>query len=505
MLKSLYALKTRTVEERAVFDSLESRGKNYLLKSCKICKCVSADSLYTIGNNDSLDGVVTDIGDLGCVGCLRICCNLLLGLGDVVVIGECVLTDLSEEHILGNLYVAGIHVSRSVVVVESRTCSCVGILDLNRDRLGSIGCLTVLEDSDRDGGVALIKRDDNAVLVNRHDLLITGDELDGGVLGEVCVELVVDSDRLGRIEGKRIILTAEEHGVTGLSDISIVVSHKVEGVESFVSLECEYVCYGLAYLLVSLVTGRSDVDRHSDLFVCLGIVDEYRALAGLYRNDLVVYDADSATGVGVFEKLLPLALGIYVGGDGVDLVGVESDLRLLKIEICEIIGKLDLVRSLVDSVVVYGDRKGILVVRILLDVVYVIGKLVGNVSSTVTLRVDGRHIVLEGVEHIAVYHLAGAFVNVVSEADVTDLHTHCVVVIIDSHLGKETGLLSILIVLGVEFTSGKRGSLKVYGKGELKRATEVLFGSLVNARAVIVVKVTLELNGVGCVVLKVML
>ena len=67
VFKSLYGLELRAVEERAVLDSLECRGKNDLLKRGEVSECVSADGLDALGDNYSLDIVVTDVGDLGSI------------------------------------------------------------------------------------------------------------------------------------------------------------------------------------------------------------------------------------------------------------------------------------------------------------------------------------------------------------------------------------------------------------------------------------------------------
>ena len=73
-------------------------------------------------------------------------------------------------------------------------------------------------------------------------------------------------------------------------------------------------------------------------------------------------------------------------------------------------------------------------------------------------------------------------------------------VVVNGNLCKQTGAVRAAVVLGVELTVGNCGRLKVCGEGELKGVLEVGINS-----AVAVVKISLELNGVGGVVLEVVL
>ena len=73
-------------------------------------------------------------------------------------------------------------------------------------------------------------------------------------------------------------------------------------------------------------------------------------------------------------------------------------------------------------------------------------------------------------------------------------------VVVNGNLCKQTGAVSTAVVLGVELTACNCRSLKVCGEGELKGVLEVGINS-----AVAVVKISLELNGVGGVVLEVVL
>ena len=73
-------------------------------------------------------------------------------------------------------------------------------------------------------------------------------------------------------------------------------------------------------------------------------------------------------------------------------------------------------------------------------------------------------------------------------------------VVVNGNLCKQTGAVSTAVILGVELTACNCRSLKVCGEGELKGIFEVGINS-----AVAVVKISLKLNGVGGVVLEVVL
>ena len=151
VLKSLDGLKLRTVEECAVLDSLKSGGEYYLLKSCEVSECISTDVLNALGNNDFLYVVVTDVGDLCSVrlflvyyvACLKI-------LSNIHIVRECILTNLGEEHILGNFHSAGVHLTGAEVTVERGACSLIRIFNLDADGLGGVCSLAIHEKCDCD-------------------------------------------------------------------------------------------------------------------------------------------------------------------------------------------------------------------------------------------------------------------------------------------------------------------------------------------------------------------
>ena len=119
----------------------------------------------------------------------------------------------------------------------------------------------------------------------------------------------------------------------------------------------------------------------------------------------------------------------------------------------------------------------------------------GDISSAVFLRVDGGHILVKGLQS---RHCIAVSIHIL--ADIGQLCTHGIVVVIDGSLGVETVLFLCLVILGVELHATEGGCLKVDGQGE---GEDVLLIGL--QTTVIIVHITGQGDGVGGVVGEVIL
>ena len=132
VLKSRYLGKRSTVVECTVLYCLKSGGKNNLSERGEICKGVRTDGLDTLGNYNLGYIIVTDICDLCSIGIILVYnVTVFKVLGNVHIVGECILTDLCKQHIRRYLDNTRVHSTRSVVVVECRARSCIRVFNGN--------------------------------------------------------------------------------------------------------------------------------------------------------------------------------------------------------------------------------------------------------------------------------------------------------------------------------------------------------------------------------------
>ena len=226
VLESHYRGKRGTSVECTEVDPLKSRGKNDLGKCGKICKGVGVDGLHALGNNNGLDGVLTDEPLLGRGG-IVLGDLIVRALIDVVVVGERELSYIGDAESLGYLY----HAAVTEVMSERGTCGNIGILDLDADGLRVVGALAVHNDVDVDRGEAFGLSRDHPLAVHLlylDEIIVAGY---GNNVGDVGIELgeaVTESYRLGGIH-RQCVSAGELHLVAGATEISLLGGEEVEG------------------------------------------------------------------------------------------------------------------------------------------------------------------------------------------------------------------------------------------------------------------------------------
>ena len=485
-LQTLHALQRGTAVEGALVDALQGGGQNHSLQSRQIGEGVGADGLHALGDDDLLHGVVTDEPDLGGLG--RILGDLVVFiLGDVIEVGEGVLSDLGEGQGRGDVD----HAAQTEVVGQGGACGHVGILDGDADGLGEIGGIIIHEHLHGDGGKALGHGGDLTRFVHGHDLIVGGLEHHLGIRGEVGIQAVAQGRGLGGVHGEIQALTPELHLISLHTQQAILGGEEVVGLIHAVARQSEVLGHGLVVTDIALIPLAANGQGEGGGLLGHGIAGHDTGHAGGDGHQLVVHHGSHVhVGGVVLQKLGPLGGGIHHGLEIKDLVGRQGQLALGEVEIGVVVGQGDLVGRLVQRVIVGDHGEAVAVDGAGTDLVDVVGQLVDDGGGGVLLGVDGSQVLVKGLDHV----------SVALQGHVTDLHAHGVVVIVDSHLGVETGLLGGLIVLGVELAVCDGGSLKVGDYGEGKGVV------IVGIRAVpIVVHVGLDGDGVGGIVLQILL
>ena len=483
MLDTLDGLQGGTAVEGTLVDLLQRGGQDHPLEGGQIGEGVGTDGLDTLGDNDLLHGVVTDVPDLG-VGGIVLGDLVVFILIDILKVGEGVLTDLGDGQRLGKLD----HAAQTEVVGQGGACGDVGILDADADRLGEVGGLFVHEHLHRNGGKALGHGGDLTVFVHGHDVLVGGLEHHLGVLGEVGVQTVVQGDGLGGVHGETVVLAHELHLVAGHTDLTLLVGEHIVGLIHEVARQGKVLGHGLVVAHVALVPLAPHGQGKGGGLLGHGVAGHDAGHTGGNSHQLVTHHVGHVhVGGVVLQKLGPLGVGVDQRLEVVDLVGGQSQLGLGEVEVGVIVGQGDLVGGGVQGVVVGDHGDAILVGRAHADLVHVVGQLVDDRGGGVGLGVDGGQVAVEGLDHVAVGLLG----------DVAHLHTHGVVVVVDRHLGEEAGLLGRLVVLGVELAVGDGGGLEVGDNGEGKGVVVVGIGTVA-----VVVHVGLDGDGIGGIVLQ---
>ena len=206
--------------------------------------------------------------------------------------------------------------------------------------------------------------------------------------------------------------------------------------------------------------------RKGQASIGFGIANLDNRLAGIDCHQLVVHNTDHiGLGGSELQQFTPGGAGINHGLQGIHFVGAEGQalFQTIEIEIHIVIGQADLVGSIVQCIVVAGNRKCILVGSIFLDLIDVIRQFIGHISGAVALRIHRGHKLLK------VFQLRdGVAIFVCGIHNTTHLCCHCKMVIVNGHLCIQAVLLQSLVVLVVELHIRQRGCLKVDHQREFK-------------------------------------
>ena len=385
-------------------------------------------------------------------------------------------------------------------MAQHTTGNHIGILDFHGDGLGVISSRIVHINLSGNGGEAFGYCGDHTIRIHFHDTGVSRGESNLGSTREVSVQLVIDPYGFRGIHAQAIVIVAEETHITGITDQLIFTCKHIICLLCYIAGQLEPVNCGLIEVLEAFISLSQNLDLKLNLLGGFaGIAQGDPSDTGLLGNDLAIDHIGNAGLAGTdIQQLCPLGNGIDQGVHAVQLVGAHNQgviHQAVHEEVQIVAGHTDLVGSVVQSVVIAGDHKCSIVViaPTVLQIVDVISQLEGHNGSAVALGVNGSHILVEGTHlhcQLAVFIGAGG--------NIAQLHGHCVVVVVDSHIGIQTVLLQSLIVLVTEFNIVDNGCLEVDDQRELEYI--LLVGILT---AILVVQVSFHTNSVLGVVLQV--
>ena len=535
-----------TAVEGAVLNGLQGGGQNHLFQAGQVCESVGVDLFHALGDDDLGNGGFTDVPLLA--GFCIVEGQFFLGLGHVLEVGESEGADLLQLQPVGDHHQAAV----AVVVGQAGAGGDVGILDLHGDGLGIVSAAAIHHDLDGDGGEALLHGGDDAVFIDGHDALVAGSELHRGVVGEVGVQVVVQTDGFGRIHGQ-VIITLEEAGIASVAQFLFVTADHEVSLQGFVAGEGEDVGHRLVVAAVALIVLAEDSHGEGNALVGGRIAHLHNSLAGGRGHQLIVDHPDNTGPAGSeLQQFAPLAVGVDQRIQGIDLVGAQGNAHLSHSLQSDGLLRLGLGgngllgHGLGQGLLGFGSGLGQGSFRLnglsldnlslndfrfdslsLLDQFFqievgeVIGQadLVGGVVQCVVIAGQTEAVAVHGVL-LDLVDVVGQFEGDIGHAvplgvdgrhvllegqhlgrlvavavggggNIAQLSGHGVMVVIDSSLGVQAVLLGSLVVLIVELHIRQGGSLEVHSQGELEGA--VLIGL---QTAVAVVQIAHQLDGV---------
>ena len=468
--------------EGAVLDGLQSGRQHDLFQCSQLRKCICIDLLDALGDHHLGDGIFTDVPLLAGGGAVDQ--QFLRRFGNIIEVGEGEGADLRQGQVSRNIDQAAV----TIVMAQDTTVVYVRILDSNGDGFRIIGRLAIQHHANGNGCKALLLSGDHTALADLNDILIAAFKDNRCIIREVCVQIEVQRNRLGRIHRQRI-LTVKEAGITGVAQqLILAVNHEI-GFDRVVTDQIEHIRNGLIVATVTLVPLLKNCDPEGQALIGGGITNLNGSITGARGDQLIVNNADNAgTGGSELQQLSPFSVGVNQRLQRVNLIGAQGQtlFQAVEVEVQIIVGQADLVGGHVQSIVINSQHKGIGVQRFLLEGVNVIGQLVGHIGSAVALGIHGGHVVAEDL-----HGRSSIALIILTHGDIAQLGSHREVVVEDSNLSIQAVLLRSLIVLIVVLNIGDRGCLKVYHQGELEDITLIGLQA-----AVTVVHVTDKLDGV---------
>ena len=345
----------------------------------------------------------------------------------------------------------------------------IGILDLHGNGGGVVGAPAVHHHLGGNGCKAFCYGGNHAVF-NGNDIFVAGFVLHSGIIGEVSIQIVDQSNRLRGIH-RQFIIPLKEPAVAGITQILVLAVDLVVGLDGGVAGQLEHIGNRLVIAAVALVILTQHSDLEGDGLIGLRITDLHQRIAGGNSHQLIVDDPGHAgLGGGELQQFCPGGIGMHQGLQGIHFIGAQGDalFQSIEIEVHIFSGQADLKGGIVQGVVIAGDGEGLVIQGAFLHFEQVVRQFEGHHGGAVLLRENRSHVLLEAVQLrdlIVVLIEAGAYI--------ADLCGHGVMVVIDANLCVQPVFIHGLVILIVELHALNGGRLKVHSQGELKYIVQV--------------------------------
>ena len=471
----------RTTEERIRTDSRQRGRQHDFFQSRKSGKRIGIDRRNAFGDHDLGDRIFAEVTLLDVV---RIFLVDHVSRGSVFlhvfVVRERIGIDRGNASVRRDLD----HSAEPSVVHKVNTVRRERIFYGDRDLARVKGDPAVEVNVRHHDRGTLRLRDDRSVFRHRGDRRIADREFNGSsVVSEIRIENVLHFYRFGGEHRKarrrtEIVLSARN------ADLSFVGRNVVIRFDRFITRQGEFVDFGHGVTaVIPFFSLLKDFDRRLRFYgVSFRVATDRgdRCRSALLCHDHAVDDGrDRFVFHFVVQRFRPAVrrINVEIVGNGFRFVGAEPDRIFRERKTGKFVRQTDLIHGGVHGVVVNDRDKAVIIlfdriIAVLVDLkpcgIFQLFDIIGQLDRHLGIGGEGR---INGSDILAErFHAETAC----SLQDLSELHRHRVVVIVNAQVGKEFRLLCRSVIFGAIGHVRYDGSFEVYVHGELEHVSRVV-------------------------------